>query len=338
MTEKARVDMTALDFDEIKQLNARYCHSLDFADVDGLVGCFASDAVMEVGGELLRGRRDLESFAREDARRTKGHYRRFTIAELIGGDGTSARAVSYGVVSRDFGQPFGKGQATHATVLTSGIYLDDLVRDQGRWVYAKRRLCRDGSSEAIDLIGKPLEVPHVQIDQDVARPRAGMTALDYEAIRQLQARYCYTLDLEDTDGFAGCFTRDGSFEALSEADDLAGVKRGTAALREFAETVGAILRGLRVSGRHSAISVLVEGDGKNARASSYGFILGAHHGEQMLAVQRGNSEVGNTGIYRDALVKRDGRWLFQRRTFRYDGWPDVIAMVDKPLVLQVFEQ
>jgi hypothetical protein len=35
-------------------------------------------------------------------------------------------------------------------------------------------------------------------------------------------------------------------------------------------------------------------------------------------------------------VKVDGRWLFLQRTFRYDGWPDVLDLCGKPVEVELF--
>jgi hypothetical protein len=331
--------MSALDFEEIRQLQARLFHTLDFADGEGFAACFAPGGWLEMSaGERLETVDELKGFVADEAERGKGHIRRFTIGSMVDGDGTAARSMSYGVVSRDFGEPFGKGQSAHSEVLTTGLYVDQLVKMDGAWLYQERRFCRDGTPESIKYFADPIDIAHVGVPTAETDGRSDLTPLDVEAIRQLEFRYCYTLDQGDPVGFADCFTPDGTFEALSAADRLAGVKRGTAELRAFAEYVSGIFETSAVSGRHSAISFCVEGDTERAFTSSYGFILGSQHGQHALAAVRGNGRIGNTGIYRDEVVKSDGRWLFKRRTFRYDGWPDVIDLLGKPLEFRPFEE
>jgi hypothetical protein len=327
------VGMTALDFEQIKQLHARYCQTVDFEDVEGLVGIFAPDGCFDGPEHVWRGEQELREFGAGVADGTQGHVRHSTLSSLIDGDGTTARSLSYAVITRDFGPPLGKGQATHSAVLTTGLYSDDLVKLDGRWVYARRHFRHDGWPDVLGRVREPLEIEHVDAGARAPGDAPGLSALDIEAITQLLARYGYTLDFEDYDGFVGCFTADGSFSAVTRPDmGGSGKSQGSEELYEFAKTVGHWVRG---HARHGAISAVIEGDGERAYVSSYSFIP-MDYGTPRQPRQRDNATVGTTGIYRDEVVKVDGRWLFSQRTFRYDGWPDVVDMAGEPLEVALF--
>jgi SnoaL-like domain len=327
--------LTAIDFEEIKQLHARYGHTLDFGDIDGFVACFAPDGCFDGPDQRYQGPQDLRHLAIEVAENMKGHVRHsIVVNSMIDGDGNNARALSYECLTRDFGPPAGRGQVTHSALIASGMYNDDLVKVDERWVYASRRFRRDGSPGVLERFGKPLEIDPVNAGEHPADGGA-MTALDYEAIRQLLTRYGYTLDFADHNGFADCFTPDGYFELLTLGDpDFGGQARiqGREALREMADALGP-----RVLGhvRHGAITALIQGDGRRAQVSSYAFFT-TDHGTPPRSTEPDSFMIETTGIYRDEVVKVDGRWLIEKRTFRYDGWPDVLIRVGKPLELGLF--
>lgn len=338
LTNETIMTMTYLDFEEIRQLHGRYSHAIDFEDVDGLVGCFAAGGGFECPDEpdsTYRGQEELRRFAAHVAEGTMGHVRHSIMSSLIAGDGTRARSLSYALITRDFAPPVGKGQHTRSAVLTTGLYEDELARVGTRWVYAKRTFFHDGWPGVLERVRRPLELDHVDAGTSPSDGARGLSALDCEAIRQLLARFAYTLDFEDYDGLVDCFTPDGGFHSLTRPD-MGGRRRfeGPDELREFATTVGQWVRG---HARHGAVSVAIEGedDGQHARVSSYSLIP-MDYGTPRQPRQRDNATVGTTGLYKDDVVKVDGRWRFARRTFRYDGWPDTVARVGSGLDFEAF--
>ena len=325
--------MTARDFEEIKQLHARYSHTVDFGDLDGVVACFAPDGCFEVAADPSATRVGERELRRSTgARDSKGHGRHTILSSMIDGDGFTAQSLSSVIMTRDFGPPVGRAQATHSTVLSSGLYTDDLVKVEGRWLYARRRFTADGSLQMLELLGSPLDIAHV----DTRESGPSMSALDHEAIRQLLARYGYTLDFEDYDGFADCFTSDGSLHEAIRQEGRPGIQldaRGREELRQYAISVSEV--GFRGHVRHNAISAVIEGDGQRGRVSSYAFVT-MDYGPRVQPRQRSNAAVRTTGIFRDEVVKVDGRWLFATRTFRKDTLPDAQRLVGMPLDLRLF--
>ncbi|WP_415853287.1 nuclear transport factor 2 family protein [Sinomonas sp. G460-2] len=155
----------------------------------------------------------------------------------------------------------------------------------------------------------------------------GMTAADFEQIRNLLARYSHTLDLGDSDGFVRCFTSEGEFDTSSPEDDLFGTHRGHGELRKFA-VASAEYSVARV--RTTCANLLIEGDGSTAKVSSYAFVT-RDYGPPIIEGQVTYARLVTTGMFFDELVKVGGDWKFARRVFRHDGLPDVLERVSKPI-------
>jgi hypothetical protein len=137
-----------------------------------------------------------------------------------------------------------------------------------------------------------------------------LNAQDHEDIRQLLARYNLAIDLGDPQGWAACFEPDGAFECsgLPEGSPLGGRHVGAPALVAYAETHYGLNKG---RARHWNWNLLIDGDGDEATMTCY---LGAYSSGQGDAAR-----LRATGIYRDRLRRRDGRWLFAERHITVDG-------------------
>jgi uncharacterized protein (TIGR02246 family) len=118
------------------------------------------------------------------------------------------------------------------------------------------------------------------------------------AIQELCARYCHTIDSQDTDGWASCFTVDGVFEIDGSA------LRGFAALRSYAEVHARVMRT-----RHLTLNHLYEINGDRATGASTTVVT---------LVTTGGYKIFGTSAYHDTLVKQDGVWLFAARRLRTD--------------------
>jgi len=125
-----------------------------------------------------------------------------------------------------------------------------------------------------------------------------------ELVRETIARYAHLVDRGRIDELVELFAEDGTLEAGDPPP-----AHGRAAIREFflgtrdrlaAATVRPLIR------HHVSNVLVVLEDRKTATAESY-----------FLAVtERGPDHWGR---YRDRLVERDGRWLFQHRRAKRDG-------------------
>lgn len=133
-----------------------------------------------------------------------------------------------------------------------------------------------------------------------------LSPADRLEIHELTARYAWSLDTGDEDGFAACFSRDG--ELVWDVFETEGRWCGTAALRRF---IGYFRQRPESAGRQHHVSNLVvtaAGAGARARARSYVAVtLRCVPGPHLLNV---------VGYYEDELQQEDGRWLFARRRIR----------------------
>jgi hypothetical protein len=130
------------------------------------------------------------------------------------------------------------------------------------------------------------------------------------AIQELCARYCHTIDSQDSEGWAGCFTADGVFEFDGWAI------RGRAALAEYAEVHARVMRC-----RHLTLNCLYEVCGERATGRSTTVVT--------LATEGGYKILGQ-GAYEDQLVKEGGQWRIANRRVRTDR---LVADPQKPVNL-----
>jgi hypothetical protein len=121
-------------------------------------------------------------------------------------------------------------------------------------------------------------------------------------IQELCARYCHTIDSQDSEGWARCFTDDGAFEFDGW------VIRGRPALVEYAEVHARLMRC-----RHMTLNLLYEVQGERATGRSTTVVT--------LATAGGYKILGQ-GCYEDRLVKQGGAWLIEHRNVRNDHLVD----------------
>jgi hypothetical protein len=112
------------------------------------------------------------------------------------------------------------------------------------------------------------------------------TWIDKLAIRELCSRHCQTIDAQDAEGWAGCFTPDRAFEFDGH------VLRGEAALCEYAEA-----HTVSLLGKHMTLNHLydVRGDAATGRATTVVSIA-----------TPGGFKIMGQGVYEDELVSCQG--------------------------------
>jgi 3-phenylpropionate/cinnamic acid dioxygenase small subunit len=135
-----------------------------------------------------------------------------------------------------------------------------------------------------------------------------MSALDYEEIRQLLARYNFAIDLGDAEGWAACFTEDGVFHCTPEGGPLTGRHVGEDALVASSPRPVELNRG---RARHWNWNLDIDGDGRTATMRCYLAALSATGADDPAALRI-------TGVYRDRLVKLDDGWRFAERHVHLD--------------------
>ena len=129
------------------------------------------------------------------------------------------------------------------------------------------------------------------------------TSEDREQIRELYARYAFTIDHGSYDEWVKCFTADGVFDS-----PRLGRHEGQDALRKFTVTYKNSAGDAQV--RHMMTNVTFQIEGDRGMGGCY---LTYYH------CKNGKASLEAIGRYQDELRKVDGEWLFQYRRVYVDG-------------------
>lgn len=120
----------------IRELTARYNRCFDSGDADGFAATFVEDGVMEIaGGPSYAGREALA----EMCRRTPSGIMHVTVDATVEVAGTHATQLVNVLV---LGRP--ASRSTRPDLRSTGHYVDDLVRTEEGWRFARRRAHLDG--------------------------------------------------------------------------------------------------------------------------------------------------------------------------------------------------
>ena len=126
--------LTAADKLEIQELFARYCQAVDNGDGEGFASVFTEDGVLSGIREPMQGRDVIAKFGGGAVARAGVPMRHWSGNAIIDGDGNSATARSYYMVSRS---------GDDAPRPSTGVYLDQLQRVNGQWLIKRRDAERD---------------------------------------------------------------------------------------------------------------------------------------------------------------------------------------------------
>ena len=157
-----------IDYEQIQQLLARYCHCLDFQDLDGFADCCTADGTFEAlsGKDALtgaqRGSAALRTFAKTVGDITGGQSRHSVTNLLIEGTGLLARVTSYLLVTFDMGMPMG-ARAYHKEpplvgISTGGLNIDEVVKQGRVWKFSRRTFRYGGHPDIDARIVKPIDL------------------------------------------------------------------------------------------------------------------------------------------------------------------------------------
>jgi uncharacterized protein (TIGR02246 family) len=127
--------MSAEDRLAVIDLIARYAECVDTADVEGYAQLFAPDAVVEHSGGVVRGRDEIRAWvsglAREDRIGPRSQLKHVMGLPAIRGDDQRCTARTYILIPRQM-------EAGDISIRLAGAYRDDIVKQDGRWLFAKR--------------------------------------------------------------------------------------------------------------------------------------------------------------------------------------------------------
>jgi hypothetical protein len=142
----------AQDRAEIEDLMSRYLYAFDWQDAEAYAATFAKDGVLEFAGGTERGHEELKTVMRDMAVREKAkaeasfpprrhrvrHYVTNLVLEV---DGDTARSTSY------WWEFNNDARAGRPYLGTYGHYEDELVRVDGRWLFARRKIYNEENPE-----------------------------------------------------------------------------------------------------------------------------------------------------------------------------------------------
>ena len=125
------------DKDAIREVIARYSFCFDDARFDDWAAMFTEDAIFEVKGHyMLEGRAAIRELGNTVPKNAKGlpGMKHFMMNQIIDVQGDRATATCYLLLLRE---------GTPLAVDIAGRYEDELVRQDGRWLFAKRTVFFD---------------------------------------------------------------------------------------------------------------------------------------------------------------------------------------------------
>ena len=142
--------------------------------------------------------------------------------------------------------------------------------------------------------------------QQVGQTAPALTALDYEEIRQLYARYNVTWDAalgDDGDMWARTFTEDGVMGSTNSGEPP---KVGYEELKAHANKT-------RRNPVHYTTSVLIEPTAEGAMGMTYLLLVLDDADKPLNQMGQLFPRVATKGVYHDQLVKTPEGWRFKKR-------------------------
>jgi ketosteroid isomerase-like protein len=127
----------------IENLQARYLFAMDFKDFDTYVSTFTPDGILDVGNGPVVGR---DAIREAVANMPGGRHHISNVVLKIDGDHAIGRASWFHT---------GKDSDGHMTIGGYGHYEDDLVKVDGEWLFAKRRIYNEGNEAWAAPPGNP---------------------------------------------------------------------------------------------------------------------------------------------------------------------------------------
>lgn len=121
-------------------------------------------------------------------------------------------------------------------------------------------------------------------------------------IRELVARYCFTIDERDIEGIGRCFTRDGSFRSLDGVMNAAGRDAVIAQFHGRFAVLG--------PSNHFTHDHVIEFDERDAERATG--VVNSH-----AEVVRNNEPMLASLRYHDEYGYEEGRWRFRTRTLAF---------------------
>jgi hypothetical protein len=156
MTSKAADTSYAEDRSAIEDLQARYLFAMDFGSPDLYVTLFTEDGVLDIGNGEIRGRKAIRDViakmpnsrtSENGLRPASGRHNISNIVLKVNGNKATGRAYWFHYSNNN---PERRGGFSGY-----GHYEDELVKVNGQWLFAKRRIYNEGRAEWAHKGGNP---------------------------------------------------------------------------------------------------------------------------------------------------------------------------------------
>ena len=168
----------------IEDLQARYLFAFDFGDPEGYSGTFTPDGILDFGQGEVKGRAAIGKFIADGRKRTEAARASTKAGErpsvgrhvinnmVIRIDGNKAHGVAYWTHMTS-------GSSGRGTVDFFGHYEDELVKVNGEWLFARRRIYNEAipewASEYVNPVKTPSAPPKFRAPSAPAAPASSGT-------------------------------------------------------------------------------------------------------------------------------------------------------------------
>jgi ketosteroid isomerase-like protein len=273
--------------EQIRQIFVEYARCLDGGDFVGYGNLFASDGVLAAQlGEAV----GPDAIAALLEKSLGPHVRGHLPASVhvmnnqridIDGDTATTQLIWFYLTTDPDGVP---------TVLQSGRYVDDLVRQDGAWKIKRHDISRIMGRSPMD------PPPHTRVDSIEQRLRR---LEDQDAIWRLFMTYKDHLDQRDFKAYASLFTDDAVWMGNL------GKSVGPAQIEEMLVKTLEVFVSDQERAHHLVLNPVIEVDGDTAKAkSNWAFVTRSDTDAPVLQM---------LGMYYDELRRTADGWKFSRR-------------------------
>ena len=114
----------------IQELFARYAHAVDNLDPEAWMQCFTPEGVFQVGNRAMRGQAALRGYAEVHVREIRCRHLMGNFLYEIHGDKATGQCSMLATLATAGGYK----------IFAQGRYVDRLVKQNGRWKIAHRRV------------------------------------------------------------------------------------------------------------------------------------------------------------------------------------------------------
>ncbi|MEP7311005.1 MAG: nuclear transport factor 2 family protein [Pseudomonadota bacterium] len=302
-------DSYADNREAIKDMQARYLYAMNWFDPAEYAGTFTPDGTVYMGARVETGSKQIETVITDYKEIIMGHpagadkgvrppaVRHAITNVVVEITGNTARSWAYwNTLQND-------NLKRSAELGNYGSYEDELVKVDGRWQFKSRKIFNQMKADRVapDELPMPVHLP-------VVVPTNPTYADNRAAIENLQARYMFALDWQDSEAYASTFTEDGQLvSAVATAKGRDAIRAEVVGMKQndAKKVEGEKLRPF--SRRHTITNLVLNIEGDRATGRAYWAGYSNDNAKRSPYLE-------SYGYYEDELAKVNGEWLFTKRT------------------------